>query len=43
MIRKFIKRNIFYPSYIQDEFVTEFAYLTRTTKLNLNKTLKWKD
>ena len=42
-IRKFIKSHIFYPYYIDEESLKDFAYLIRTAKLRANEAVRWKD
>jgi hypothetical protein len=34
---------LFYPYYLEEEFIKEFAMLTRIKKLGFNKCLNWKD
>lgn len=40
---KFIKSNIFYPCYLEDELAKEFSGLIRVKHLRYNKCLNWKD
>ena len=42
-IRKFIKSNVFYPYYLEENNVQQFISLIRIKKLRYNSCLNWKD
>lgn len=42
-ILRFIKSHVFYPSYLEDQLVREFAMVLRIKSLPYGKLFSWKD